>query len=227
MDVSPHLESLISNRGDGPQQRLQAIALLRDDLQRAEEDEVRRALAAGVSWARIGAALGISRQAAHKRHHAGVNGDRADHDGDGGRQVSITSGTREVARLAREEAGRLGHPEVRAAHVLVALALHDGPVARALARAGISADRLRRGLGGTPAAPFKAAATGRLPHSREVSETLAESLRLAVARGDAELRPDHLAVALVSQNAGSTEALLGRVGASAEEIRLALGRTRR
>ena len=225
MDVSHDLESLIGRLGEQPQQRLHAIAGLRDELQRAETDEVRRALGAGVSWARIGEALGVSRQAAHKRHHAAVNGD-GHHDGDGGRQVSVTSGAREVARLAREEAGRLRQPEVRAADVLVALARHDGPIAAALASAGITPDRLREARGSTSAVPFKAPATGPLPHSKEVSEALAESLRLAVARGDAELRPDHLAVALLSQDAGSAAALLARVGASPETVRLALGRAR-
>jgi ATP-dependent Clp protease ATP-binding subunit ClpA len=227
MDASNDLESLIGHLGDRPQQRLQAIALLRDELQRAETEEVRRALAADVSWTRIGQALGVSRQAAHKRHHAAVNGNGANHNGNGGRQVSITPGARDVARLAREEAGRLGHREVRAEHVLVALARHDGPVARALAGVGITTERLRRALGGTPAVPFKAPATRPLPNSPEVSETLAESLRLAVARGDAELRPDHLAVALVAQDAGSAEALLTRLGSSWETVRLALGRTPR
>jgi hypothetical protein len=227
MDVSQNLESLIGRHGDGPQQRLSAIARLRDEVQRAETDEVRRALAAGVSWARIGAALGVSRQAAHKRHHAAVNGDGPASNGDGGRQVSVTTGAREVARLAREEARRLGHPEVRSAHVLVALARHDWPFSSALASVGISADRLRRALGSTPSIPVKAPVTESPPHSKEVSETLAESLRLAVARGDDELRPDHLAVALVAQDAGSAEALLTRVGASWETVRLALSRARR
>ncbi len=45
---------------------------------RAEVVHVRRALAAGWSWRQIGAALGISRQAAHKRHARSRKVERAE-----------------------------------------------------------------------------------------------------------------------------------------------------
>jgi hypothetical protein len=55
-------------RDDGPEDALRAIAALREELERLEEHQVERAIARGSSWARIGAALGITKQAAHKRH---------------------------------------------------------------------------------------------------------------------------------------------------------------
>jgi len=53
---------------DSPVARLARIAQMRADLSRAEEIAVRRARAAGLSWAEIGTLLGVSKQAMHQRY---------------------------------------------------------------------------------------------------------------------------------------------------------------
>ena len=52
--------------------RLYAIAVLKDRLPDIERDAVEQAIAAGSSWARIGEALGVSRQAIFKKYGVGA-----------------------------------------------------------------------------------------------------------------------------------------------------------
>lgn len=47
---------------------LEAVAAVRTEVERREAVLVRRARNDGASWAQIAAALGVSKQAAHKKH---------------------------------------------------------------------------------------------------------------------------------------------------------------
>jgi DNA invertase Pin-like site-specific DNA recombinase len=51
-----------------PDDGLAAVVALRRLADRLEDAEVERALADGWSWARIAEALGVTRQAVHKKH---------------------------------------------------------------------------------------------------------------------------------------------------------------
>ncbi|MGC4932485.1 hypothetical protein ACLQ3C_02200 [Gordonia sp. DT30] len=53
---------------DNPVTALAAVAKRRVDVARDEEAAVRRARAAGLSWAEIGVLLGVSKQAMHKKY---------------------------------------------------------------------------------------------------------------------------------------------------------------
>ncbi|MGA5761814.1 hypothetical protein [Nonomuraea bangladeshensis] len=53
---------------DDPINSLAAIAEFRRELARMEAVAVRRARAQGASWTEIAAALGLSKQAVHKKH---------------------------------------------------------------------------------------------------------------------------------------------------------------
>ncbi|PZR54950.1 RNA polymerase subunit sigma-70 [Xylanimonas oleitrophica] len=59
---------LTSAAGDDPQQGLRAVRALRELADRLETLQVQRARSLGWSWEQIAAALGVSRQAAHKKH---------------------------------------------------------------------------------------------------------------------------------------------------------------
>lgn len=54
--------------GDDPEAGLRAVRALRELADRLEILQVRRARELGWSWEQIAAALGVSRQAAHKKH---------------------------------------------------------------------------------------------------------------------------------------------------------------
>ena len=53
---------------DDPASALAAVVALRRTAERLERAAVDRAIAQGWTWAQVAEALGVSRQAAHKRH---------------------------------------------------------------------------------------------------------------------------------------------------------------
>jgi DNA invertase Pin-like site-specific DNA recombinase len=55
-------------QGGEPLPELRRLQALRADLARAEAEQVRRARAQGYSWVAIAGALGVSRQAVHKKY---------------------------------------------------------------------------------------------------------------------------------------------------------------
>lgn len=59
---------VVSAAGDDPQQGLRAVRALRELADRLEVLQVRRARALGWSWEQVAAELGVSKQAAHKKH---------------------------------------------------------------------------------------------------------------------------------------------------------------
>jgi hypothetical protein len=57
---------------EDPRAGLEAVVALRRTLEALEAAQVENAFVAGWSWARIAEALGISRQAVHKKHAARI-----------------------------------------------------------------------------------------------------------------------------------------------------------
>lgn len=64
---SPHLTSVAADTSD-PRAGLRAIAALRTLTDRLELTQVESGLRAGMSWQEIADALGVTRQAAHKKY---------------------------------------------------------------------------------------------------------------------------------------------------------------
>ncbi|QMU97564.1 AsnC family protein [Microbacterium esteraromaticum] len=64
--MSVHVASSTAPEGE-PIAELHRLTAARRELSRAEEAQVRRARLAGYSWQAIAGALGISKQAAHKK----------------------------------------------------------------------------------------------------------------------------------------------------------------
>lgn len=76
MEVN-ELKTLIGQAsGDEPLPALSALAAVRQELERLEELQVRRARLREVSWAAIASAMGVTRQAAHQRFGLKRWGDR-------------------------------------------------------------------------------------------------------------------------------------------------------
>ena len=95
---------------------LTALTNLRVDLESFERDRVRYALQDGVSFAAVARALGISRQAAHRRYR-----DLLTPESGPITHVPLSTAARATLDRARDEAAALGAPHVGGVHVLLAL----------------------------------------------------------------------------------------------------------
>lgn len=142
MDRSAHLRSLFSTvlTGSDPGERLGALASLRRELETTETELAADALRAGMTWSQIGAALGISKQAAHRRHSHGVSLlDQAAETKHRGSRAIVSSEARRAVRIARAEAAAVGERKVGTEHLLLGLLqCGDPPTAELLARLGVT-----------------------------------------------------------------------------------------
>jgi transposase-like protein len=97
-----------------PLRSLRELSALRAELDTFERDQVRRALESGASFAAVARALGITRQAAHRRYR---------HLLDGETPPRLVASAEALALLqrARQQAARAGAATVGAEHVVGAL----------------------------------------------------------------------------------------------------------
>ncbi len=131
-----------------PLDSLRALAALRRQLADLERVRVTRALENGASFAELAAAVGISRQAAHRRYRTLAHpaeepplflepAPRPDPE--------ISRAARAALAVARDEAARQGSATIDSGHLLFgAIATADGIVARRLRALGVTGEALRR-----------------------------------------------------------------------------------
>jgi hypothetical protein len=221
-----------AGRASAPERGLEAIAELRQELEALERHHVATAVTQGWSWSQIALALGVSKQAAHKKHaravralREAVEGDSVPSDG----RVVVTSEARDAVRRAREEAQAVGSGVVGTEHLLLGiLSCENAREVQILEGAGVNLDAARACLQPTLAEEDRAiavtatdtaaaaAATGVSPLARACLE---QSLRETVRRADRHLGVQHLLLALLGQPEGGAARTLERLGTSAERIR--------
>lgn len=207
---------------------LKAIAAARTELGRLEGEQVGRALDAGASWSAVAEALGISRQAAHKRHRARRPAAPEKPDGNGGpRKVLVTSEARQAMRYAREEARSLGTGTVGTEHVLLGiLRCERSSATKALASLGVSLERARGAVLptlelATPGRRAGLGGTGTVsPRAREVLE---QSLGEALGRSEGYIGVEHLLLALLRSPGSGAHRTLDRLGVAVEDLESELG----
>jgi hypothetical protein len=210
--VQPSVVELARRAADpgDPRLALGAVADLRRRLEELEDYHVETALGRGASWSEIGAALGISKQAAHKRFAARVVG-RADRPG---ARMTVTGTARLAVRLGRAEAARAGVGILAPEHLLLGLLrLSDGNVGRVLAEAGLTLPAARSTLaarGGEPLAPRDVVI------SRRTRGVLERALEEAVLLGDDELGDIHVLLAVL--RAGGVRRALEQLGVQPGDV---------
>ena len=213
-----------ATRLERPGEALAALAVLRARLETLEQLHVENARRAGWSWRGIAEALGVSKQALHKKHAArlvprprrGVVPRRP------GEQVVVTGQARRAVAFARQEARALGQSLVGTGHLLLGV-LRDaeGLAARALSSLGISLPAARDALERLMTAARIEAPRDepeRLPISRATRRALEQSLREAVARGDGHLGVEHVLLALLREPEAASVRVLGTFGVSPELV---------
>jgi hypothetical protein len=127
--------------GREPAQALSAIRRLRKELELVEEAQVANALAQGWSWARIGRALGISRQAAHHKYSHCVPAPLSTPG------PVLAPHVRVALLLARSEAAARGDMLVGTEHLLLGIFQQgEGQAPAALREAGVRLRVLRAAL---------------------------------------------------------------------------------
>ncbi len=130
---------------DDPAATIATVIALRRLADRLEREAVDRAIAPGWTWAQIAQALGVTRQAAHKRHSRRSHG-RAT----AGEHVNPLDAMRTIKKLltdAEVEARAMGEAEPGAEHLLLAaLELPDGTARRAFERLDVDPTRLRSAI---------------------------------------------------------------------------------
>ena len=124
---SPQQEAVRLARQAGaatePAQALRAIAALRGCLDALEAEHVDAALEAGSSWRVIAEALGVTRQAAHRKHSArlAAAAQQAHAESVAGNRLVIVAAARVAVVMARQEAAAAHSPNVGTEHLLAGL----------------------------------------------------------------------------------------------------------
>lgn len=186
-----------------PETALRALTALRQELDATESEIVWRALQAGASWSQVARALGVTKQAAHRKYRHLF--DRASGEGLDGPRVLVSPEARRSIQFAREEAKRLAQPAVGTEHILLGVLRCEGSCAvRALSAEGVTLEAARGCLqptmpGVTPSA-MSHPDGDRASVSAHARRILEGAKREAVRRGDASIGVEHLLLALLSDS---------------------------
>jgi len=212
MPPAPTLQELIDGvRADAPGEdallQLSHASKTAADLEQTTDallghfvDQCRRD---GCSWSEISGALGVSKQAAHKRFSLDVPtferfSDRA----------------RTVLAQSKEEAHRLGHGFVGTEHLLLALFdAPDGLAAQVLAEAGITRSTIETRI----LALIKRGAAseeGRIPFTPRAKAAIQSAVTEALQLGHNYVGTEHLLLGLFIDNEAIAAKILVEVGAS-------------
>jgi ClpA/ClpB-like protein len=229
--VERNLAALVEQMaGSGAGERLVAVAALRRRLDALEADYVDDALRSGWSWSQVGAALGVSRQAAHKKHSRRGAG-REPYEGAGRAEVLVSDEARRAVRIARLEARTLGEDTVGTEHLLLGLIRSDtGPAGRVLRGLGVSLSRARGAVepGHEVTAARERAAHDPAPSEPPISplarSVLEKALRASLQSEDAPLTGERLLLALLQADAGGAVRALQRLGVPPSSVRRELER---
>jgi hypothetical protein len=197
-----------------PIEALQAVAGLRSRLDELEELHVEDALRRGLSWSAIAGALGVSRQAVHKKYARRLEAGRPASRTSRSRGMLVTSEARRCVFFARRVAAALGHHEVSTAHLLLGLLREDGTHAhKALVSLGVTHDaaltavRMRSRAEPKGGRRKKARPADELPVSAAGRRVFEQALREAVRLGGAHLAAEHLLLAVLREQGVAVKVL--------------------
>jgi hypothetical protein len=202
-----------------PEAGLRAVCALRGEVNALERRHARRALESGLSFGAIARAVGISRQAAHRRYrHLADEVPAATPDRAAPGRILVTSEARTVVALAREEARDLGSVTVGTEHLLLGIVREGrGSAAEALTRLGVTLDAARGCaqptlVNGQPVPQPAAVEPGPRGISALTRKVFEQSLREALARGDGYIGTDHLLLAALRDADGGAARTLEALG---------------
>jgi ATP-dependent Clp protease ATP-binding subunit ClpA len=187
---------------------LRALAELRAEVDACMRAHVERALCTGRSFSDVARALGISRQAAHRRFRDLAPKRRPDR----ARPLTANEAARRVVRLAQAEALAAGAP-AGSEHVLLGVLRTNGEITQALREQALTPERVRaytRDSSGD-------CANGRT--SSSIPRIVRRAAQVALIRGDRELGIQPLLLAAVVDPDGGARRTLAALGIEPAALR--------
>jgi len=218
--------------GSDPTAQLEALCELRRELDSIESELAAEAIRAGMSWREIGAAIGVSKQAAHRRHRDSVSRfvketEPTVQNGSAGVNVSVPA--RRAVRIARQEAASLGSNEVGTEHLLLGLLqCGDDPTVQLLRRLGVTLEAARDAVQPTTEMTLEAARRAYSTSERAGAATLVSpvarrilerALTHAAARDSSELTALDLLRSLVMHAESGAARTLLRMNIDPDRLR--------
>jgi ATP-dependent Clp protease ATP-binding subunit ClpA len=207
---------------------LRAISALRHELDQIEPELVARALQAGATWSDIARALGVSKQAAHRKHRELARALQLSLPG-GGPKLLVTAEARRSIQLARDEARQLGQPAVGTEHILLGILRCRGSrTVQALNALGVTHEAARLfvqptmpGIAPEPrgGAGENGERQGVTSHARRILEG---SLREAVKRHEGYIGVEHILLALLTDSRNGAVQTLEAMKTTPKAVRRAL-----
>jgi ATP-dependent Clp protease ATP-binding subunit ClpA len=214
----------VSDVTDSPLDRVSTAALLRDQLEYIGDDLldhfVNEAREHACSWAQIGEALGVSRQAAQQRHSALADRLVRGVIVDDGTFKRFTPKARTAVTNARAAAEVRRHGFVGTEHVLVGLfaADDDNVAVTALGRLGADRASVER-LVDERVAPGDEPVTGDIPFTPRAKQALERTLREALMLGHNYIGTEHIVLALRKVEEGVAAQVLADLGVAYDDLR--------
>lgn len=227
--------------GGDPAGQLEALCELRRELDAIESELAADAIRAGMSWREIGAAIGVSKQAAHRRHRDSVarlvkdSDTAAESNGNSNGGVNVSVPARRAVRIARQEAASLGSNEVGTEHLLLGvMQCGDDAAAKLLKRLGVTLEAARDAVQPTTEMTLEAARRAYANSERAGAATLVSpvarrilerALTHAAARDSSELTALDLLLSLVMHEESGAARTLTRMGVDPNRLRAEVSST--
>ncbi|MGH9125453.1 MAG: Clp protease N-terminal domain-containing protein [Acidimicrobiales bacterium] len=219
MTPPPTLQQLIETvradaPGDTPLDQLTQASKTASDLEEVTDallgHFVDRCRHQGHSWSEISAALGVTKQAAHKRFTpAGPP-----------TFERFTPRARRALQAAATQARRLGSSQIKSEHLLLGLFdLPQGIAAQVLTESNVTQERVLAQLGGTPVgdADEKPSDTP-MPYTADAKDVLRSAVMEALQLSHNYIGTEHLLLALYAEPPTAATSALVALGASHDEI---------
>lgn len=211
-------QALSEDAGEG----LEAVASLRKELDEIEAAHVSTAVRSGWSWSRIGGALGVTKQAVHRKY---AKRPLTSLEPDDAHRLIVSSRARMAVYMARSEAAARGDDVVGTQHLLLGLLQQgEGNHCEALGDVGVTMQAARLQADLFFPSKFADVAPSRLPLSRRARAALEQAMREVIRRGDQLLDTEHLLLALLRDPECSAVRLLAGLGVSTRGVERAVDR---
>ena len=191
-----------------PEVALETLTRIRDELAEFERQQVARALTGGRSYGDVARAMGISRQAAHRRFKDLTRHKRRTE------RLPPTPEVRLVFEYAREEARELGASELAPVHVVLGILRNgDQRAAAALTASGLVLEDARRAAHGEEGAVGNGVA-GKV----DIRNMLAETAQCARRRGAEQVEVEHLLRSALANDEHGAGGMLERLGVAPDRV---------